>query len=870
MGVRLQGEYYSTSGELWTWQLIDTDFGDLQHETSLTSDGLQFRWDALDAKNKDTRYITCTCAFAIQVDHNNVEDFRDAIKNAAEGRFFLRAGKDGGVNYIGRVTVDDGSWEDNARPYPFRLVATDGIGALKDRNYSSVVLSVEAPYADQPTLLQHTLNCLDKTGIKDHYTGQDYLWIICDTYEDQHPNSTDNPLAVTRVDAKAFYNTVEETGVYEYKNCSEVLRNILVNFRSTLIYVGPHYLIQQRNARASATFRVFKYSTAGALISSSSVSDEITVSNAGAVNYRKGISSFGFLPGMLKSKIIYKHGEQDVNMLNGFSYSGYNHYADPGPDNTLYELGTVTVQAGEKVNLRFSGKLRTKSDFYGGSLPPRFKNHRYWGRIRLKAESATSGARWFRREFLNTDFYSGVTSQYGFAYWDTAGEEYVDFITDIIDEQQRDINIFHHWGLDTLTLIAGEVHTISFSFEMVRVFDEDLNVIDLAGNPVKCWWEFSDLELVALEDGELLKRPTSSISEVSGDVKNSYSLEEEVIIGDGPGKSSIGRLQVYTGSEWKDSFLWSAAGETSRKLHLIAAQEALAAQQTSLLVLQGGYYATTNAATAMSRISYLGKYFLMLSATYDTHNDLWEGEWVEVITPSRTGLTWASKTEVSKQRLPLPISNKLPLDEQKQDRVIKFPFLTKDGIEEGTAITSINLGTTATTNLFYEGDVIYLVDPVHGHAEKVTVAADVQPGHTSVSIESFTPVENYPPGSYLEPDPAFEANNTYSETSEVYHLEEDFSGTSFVCSHDLTDISLESDQGLLSRRHRVFKNGQKLIYGHVMGWSIDNSTNSVVLAETCYGDYIEVYSYKTRKVSYVAVSSLSSGTGTGSGTLSAG
>lgn len=866
MGVRLKGEYYSTSGELWTWQLIDTDFGDLQHDTQLTSEGLQFRWDG-DAKNKDSRFITCTCSFSLQVNHNNIEDFRDAIRNAAEGRFFLRAGTNGGVTYIGRVTVDDGQWEDNARPYPFRLIATDGIGALKDRNYSSTVLSVEAPYEDQPTLLQHVLNCLDKTGIKDHYTGQDYLWVICDTYEDQHPNSTDNPLAVTRVDAKAFYNTVQETGVYNYKDCGEVLRNILVNFRSTLMYVGPHYLIQQRNARASSSFRVFKYSTAGTLIGSATVSDEITVSNAGAVNYRKGISSFGFLPGMLKSTVKYNHGEQDVNMLLGISYEGDN-IPTPGTLPPMVQVGSVDVNGLEDIVLRFSGKLRIKSTYDAIAPSPRWRNHRYHFRIFLNTVAPAYDL-WWKMEYLPFDFYTTSYSNFGHAQFENAGPWSFDVVTDIINEMNRDLNIYSLVGFDTSPLVHSEINEIYFSFQFVAVYDENMNPIGAgAVNPVICEWDFSDLELVALEDGTILKRPTASISEVTGNVLNSYSLEEEVIIGDGPGKSSIGRLQVYTGSEWKDSFLWSAAGETSRKLHLIAAQEALAAQQTSLLVMQGGYYATTNVATAMSRISYVGKYFLLLSGTYDTPNDLWEGEWVEIITPSRTGLTWAGKTEVSKERLPLPISNKLPLDEQKQDRVIKFPFLTKDGIDAGTAITTINLGTTATTNLFYEGDVIYLVDPVHGHAEKVTVASDVQPGHTSVSIESFTPEENYPPGSYLEPDPAFEANNTYSETNEVYHLENNFSGTSFVCSHDLTDITLESDQAVISKRHKVYKNGQKLIYGHAMGWSINNGTNSVVLAETCYGDYIEVYSYKTRKVSYVAVSSLSSGSGSGSGTLS--
>lgn len=840
MGVRLKGEYYSTGGLLWTWQLIDTAFGDLQHDTQLSSEGLVFTWDG-ESRTKDSRFINGKCDLTIMINHANISALRDDMINSQEARFFLRAGI-GTVSYIGKLSVDGGEYEDNTYPYPFKLQAVDGIGALTGINYSDTSIS-ESPYADQPTLLDHVFNCLDKTGIKTQYTGQEYLWVVCNYYEDQHANTTDNPLDKTRVDAKAFYDIAKESNTYDFKSCMEVLRNILLNMNAQLYYAGPHYIIQQRSERATSSFRVFKYSTARALISSSTISADLVISNAGNVNFRKGISSFGFLPGLRSAKIIYNHGAQDVNLLSGISYSGDNNHS---LGYTMVTVGTIDVKTSENVVLRFYGKLKLRSEGYdtsGSSI--RWRNHRYHFRLYLHS-SYTGHDLWWDRAYASYDFYA---PQYGIPTWKIdAGTKYFDFVTDIHDLNQLNLDIFKEIGFDTpaFGLTAGYLHTIQFGFELVRVFDEKGNTVVGASNPFQCNWEFSDLSLLGLKDGTILERPTKTVSEVTGDLNNTASFNEETIIGDGPGKSSIGRLQVWNGTEWKDSALWKAAGTgTSRKLHLVVAQEIVASQQTSLLVVQGGFYSKT--ATAMSRLSYAGLYFLMMSATYRTSEDEWTGEWAQIITPARTGITWSGKTKIDTTQVPIPKNpDKLPNDENKEDRILGITTL--DEIKHGTAIATIPLLVPATVDLWHKNDVVNLIDPVTGNVQKITVNADVKKGDTAVSIVSVTPVEDYPPGSYLKIDNQYILNNNYAETNEDYMYVASFAGTNLTCTHPLTDLTLESSSILISKRHRVYKNGQKLVYGHAQGWSINNTGNLIVFGEACTGDTIEVYSYKTKKV----------------------
>lgn len=836
MGVRLKGEYYSTSGELWTWQLIDTGFGDLQHDTLLTSEGLVFSWDGDDIK--DSRFIISKCSFTIIVNHNYIEDFITDIIDAAEGRFFLRAGKDGGVTYIGRVAVDGGEYEDNAWPIEFRLVSVDGLGGLSGINYSDTT-GVEAPFEGGITLLDHIFNCLDKTKLTDHYTGQDYLWINCNWYEDQHFNNTDNPFDVTRVDGSAFYSVSSETGKYDYKSSHDVLNHILINFGASLMYVGPHFLLQQRNERANASFKVFKYNTSHGLISSGNVSDEITISNAAEIVYRQGGSSFGFLPGMRMASIEYEHGEQDVNLLNGLSYEGIN---DSGtPDGTLVSVGSITVGATENVLLRFKGKLKIKST--SGTGP--WRNHRYLFKLRLKIVS-TLRTYWWSRHFTPFDFFSDIG-------WSTPPifvqvDDYYDVVTGVIDEKHSNINVFTDVGFDTYFLDQDAVSEIFFGWEITRVYDEKDLDVEEGSNPDICEWTFEDLDLSALTNGTTLNRPTKTISEVTGNVLNSYSILEKTIIGDGPGKTSKGRLQVNNGTEWRDSAFWKAAGAgTSRKLHLIAAQEMLAAQESSLLVIQGGFYDTSNSTTAMSRISYTGLKFLLMSGRYTTAADLWEGSWARIITPVRTGLTWVDKTLLKQEKVPTPLNpHPLVIDEPKEKRVLGV--LTSDGILNTIAITTIDILEAATTNLYYAGDILNLIDPITGNVQKVTVSVDVHEGDTSISIESVTPDEYFPPGSYLEIDEKYQVTNVFSETGMAYQFELSFSGFELVCTHTLTDLTKESDQEILSLRHLVYKNGTKLILNHPLGWHIENVGNKIIFEEECFSDSIEVYTHKVQKV----------------------
>jgi len=75
-------------------------------------------------------------------------------------------------------------------------------------------------------------------------------------------------------------------------------------------------------------------------------------------------------------------------------------------------------------------------------------------------------------------------------------------------------------GFDTLLLSSGHVHTVFFGWELVRVYDENNVIINSVGNnPFLCEWVFDDLYLVAIDDGNILNRPTKTVSEALGDKK---------------------------------------------------------------------------------------------------------------------------------------------------------------------------------------------------------------------------------------------------------------------------------------------------------------------------------------------------------------
>ena len=854
MGVRLQGEYRSTGlgGDytLVTVQIIDTASGDTQHPVTFTEGGVTFNLSG-EQRSLHGRFASMTATFEIIMDHSEVDSFAAALASHDEERFFVKVGINGVVRFIGILTADGDQWEDlhrDASP-TLRLIAMDGMGRMSGQNYADSEED-DAVYTGYELMHKIIWKCMKGCGTMAHFAGQPFFAILHDNTEDSQAVSGD-PLNNQRVNQDIFFERALDTGTYNFKSKREVLQYICVAYNLCCKYIGPYYLFYNPALLPGSAYAYDVESTAAGTVSTGST---LTINDDKLLDAnRAGISHFGVLPPLYRARITYDHGPQDVNMLFGVSYKGYNHFADPGPDGTMIECGPVTVLAAESVILRFSGKLRLNSKLYGGGSPPRWKNHRYHFRIKLMVEWS-GNEMWWHRDYNNFDFYTTSFSNYTNPQWYQSGEEYYDWVSEIIDERNADINLFKMVGFDTQLLVSGAVNNVWFGFEVVRVFDEKENIINLGDNPDRCDWEFSDLELVALENGTILKRPTKTVSEGLGNPKNSDYLEETTLIGDGPMKSSNSRIQIYDGSEWKDSAEWGGI-----KLHRKSVKNIAEARTESLRLLLGGLYALNFWFDSV--ISYNGIDYFAMSLQYRTGSDYWSGEMVE-IGSSGSGITTKEKRVLVKEKVPLPENpNKLPDDETKQDRILKE--IISEAHIPGTTYNQLELRDQIKYDYQYrKGDILNIIDPIYGDVDEglIIISEDAFEGDTVLNIEDWTPGSVFPPGSWVEIEKEYESA---SRLKIIYQRNNSFTGTAWNIFSDgeyefpsalegklLPNEAVVTDQDY-SALVRQLKAGQKLMYKinidngseYHKGFYGVRATDTIHFYEPCTGQPVEIYIY---------------------------
>ncbi len=809
-----------------------------------------------DGNNPHNRFNPMTATMEIVNDRDAVTDFISAMSSYAEEEFFCKITKNGTLVFIGSVTADGGEWQDIARVAnpTYKLIAYDGMGRMQGKNYSD---EEDNPYTGYATIPEVIFRCMEKTGTADQFSGT-FFAIVHDNVEDSQVVSGD-PLGNQRIDQAIFYEIGQDTGTYNYKTCEEVLEYIMVAYNLCLRYVGPYFLFYNPAIMESGA-TAYAYSAGGSYTGNISVGSDISILDDKSLDAnRKGISNFGALPPLYKARITYDHGPQDVNMLHGISYSGYNHYADPGPDGSMIDLGPITVPVTELVHLRFSGKLRMMSEFYGGTPPPRWKNHRYWFKIKLKVEWG-GHEMWWYRNVENYDFYATTFSSYSQADWyQDSGQEEYDWVSEILDERNADVNHYKNIGFDTKPIVSGYVNHVYFGFEVVHVFDEKEAVIDLGDNPNKCWWEFSDLKLEALAEGDLLKRPTKTVSEALTSYKNASYLDETTIIGDGPGKTSPGRIQVYDGSEWRDSALWGG-----QKLHLKSVNEIVSSRHQALKKLLGGFYALN--AWFDTFVTYNGIIYWPLEVRYVSGNDDWDGIWVEVGSAGGT-ITLKEKKVLSREKLDLPLGPRLPDDEELQWR-ITIPQTKEAHTTTGGPYTNLEMRSPAPRNLWRKGDIVNITDPVIGWVNELTLTQDVLKDDTFIYFQSWTPTVDFPPGSYLELNKLAEIQDG-GENITIYRYHEGFSGSSIDVIDDMTGDDVTGLNGTLlpdeshedmtraiyAKRVEVYKNGQKLMYllnvdtgtQYDRGFYGTRATDTIHFYEPCVLNTIEIYIKKIYK-----------------------
>lgn len=796
---------YKSSGYGSTFNTTDIEIIGSSTGIFMVADGGMRFNQVTDERDQHARWSGMSVEFTILIEDSNnsaLNTFISDITSTTEEKFFVKVSINSSMVFMGILNMSGSEWADDKNARAFRVSAYDGMGRLEGKNFAN---DSDNPYGGGGwDTIENAINyCMSKTGTGSQFGATPYLLILHDAEADGQ-TVTGNPMSNQRVDYN-IWQVLGKDGLFTFKTARQVMEDIMIAYGLCLRYVGPHFLLYKPKMLATGG-NAYAYDGSGSYMGTVAIAGAMSLDNSRTLTnfHRANDAGFSALTPYNKALIKYDHGDQNTNLLLGLKYQGSN-IPTPGTLPAETDAGIVSVAVGEKINLRFSGKLRIRSQYTISAT--NWRNHRFRFRLRLRIES-TSGATvtdmWWQRDHIPIDFYVSHFASYRDSYWNTSSSEYYDIVTDIVDEFHKDINLFFDHGFDTAILPAGSSNRVFFTFQFVNVFDENNNdVIAFQGyNPIFCDWEFSDLLLEAVQDGNIVNRPTSTDYTALGDKDNSDYWSGNTHIGDGPTKTSAGRLQALVSGQWRDTSTWGG-----KKLLEKTVSEILANRETSVGILTGSGYSIPY--WFDRGLSYGGKTYLPMSIQYESGIDRWSGEWIEFKVGAGSGTTKINVV-MKKEQVDLPKNpNRLPDDERLEDRITKIVTGTDRYVKDDT-YTELELREAAETDLWNEGDIIWIKDPVIGYSEKITIKTDVKQGDTIVEIEPWTPDNDFPPGSYLELDTKLIIRHRY------YAIDTDFSGTEWTITGwdlpDPTKWSVGTRTAEIRKRLAVTVNGQKKIY----------------------------------------------------------
>jgi len=600
MAVRYRSTFYSLSGITWKMEICDNEWGGYVYEFKTGPEIFSLSYKEM--KDRSDTIFSSSVSIPLLVTDSNVEYFVTSIMTTQEERFTLQIYKNNVLYWRGILLHDLVQKEDIDYPYIVDLTFTDGLARLKDQEYNNSGTA----YDGRETILDHILNCLNKTGLTQLYgTGDEFIRTCVNWYDANH-NYTQTlcPLKYTNVDHMVFYS-VDDGGTYEFKNCAEVLEMLLSQFNARIFMAGGIFWVvqPQEYSRSWTYFRSF--TSAGVSSGSSRSTSRVTPTAA----QRKAGGLTKYLPPLYKVSRVYKPHKT--------SYENESYL----PVQSKYETAVSLLNnvTGGDV-LRFAGVCH---DWYSSTPTPPIQSKFY---LALIATDLTTG----------TKYYLSNQNTNGALTWETTSfQHYYGFATPISygSAGGNTWNIMIDVAFMTPELPGS--NQFSVTFQLIRS-----GFYKLSGDPYtppagavydyECiGFAIANSYGIAINgDPEEILFTTTSAGTASRHVMNL----PETPIGDGPNALSAGRLM--TGVTFANSSSWQvhASTLTGKNINVLSIEQMIKPQRLPVEIFAGSYI--NSDITAATALYFSGTRILVpLSLKVDPAQDEVHGQWFNTAMP---------------------------------------------------------------------------------------------------------------------------------------------------------------------------------------------------------------------------------------------
>lgn len=738
--VRFSTTYLSRRGISRTIEIWDSDYsGDsTDFETAAGGYGLSYENDGGEWPGQ---FKATECEFTFVIQNGTHEALITDLATSPEGRFMVRIFEDSALWWTGNVLADNTTYDEAYYPYSLTIRATDGIGTLKDIDFSDAGTA----YTGKERIIEYVTKCLSKISyVPTFYGGSDvFVRTSIDWWEETMTNSSVGADAwnFAYLDQSVYHKF--EKGVQKFTSCYDVLKDILTAFESTLTYAAGAFWIEQVSYREASTIIQRNYQSDGTFIDAANYTDTniILQNTAGAL---LAVGKYDFTTGILEARHEFQANERRNFMLakqNFDETDSVKTYATPIHGNS------------NSTTLRLTGSLvvRIASD----SPAPGYTNPfmPFVAVFRINLALDTKG---LARAYVLTAAYQ---VQYAPIEWSLTPGFYVivPFSGPFMANVTSNTFTFSQ-TLDVVTPFLPEnCDDFSFSFQLEALKRYDGGTYNLADFTTT--YDLSGIWLEAYSYGTpVLSDDSHEYVTASGEPTNTVVHKSESLIGSSFNPNTLGAIWVKPSStyilaaDWGEGVTTPSFNYIGQLLTTVMAQ--MRATPTRRITGQ-----LIGDIVALSRVIWDGSSWILIGGKWNSDDDIFDGTWLEVkhttgLTPSPPIKTFGHFAGHNPNWIGLNTGTATTGGNTFNAAAIPPGTLlnpvaqtvTNSDIRAGS-ISAIAIADTLSDYDFNSGDYIAIVDPFTGAFERLTINATTTAGQTSLSVATQTLALDYPIGS---------------------------------------------------------------------------------------------------------------------------
>ncbi|MEL6834523.1 MAG: hypothetical protein AAFP77_16125 [Bacteroidota bacterium] len=756
MGARLQGYFRSEKGERYRVTLDVDGYSGPVDDFKLSELKISHKGDTNDIHHP---ILSSSARLSFVIANSTIQSVFSGLTGAAEEEYRIRIDKglSDELHWAGFVIPDQVVIEDAPYPFNFSAEAVDGIGRLKDKDYTGT----GEDWEEWTTDLQHLYNILSFIPLADFWGPSDvYLKARNQIFEDAHAEGEAvSPLPITRVNHRVF-RKVNSSGHVEYMTAYQVLAEFCRAHASRFYFSDGVYHFEQLTeyANQDTTITFKQWDTSGGALADEALNDWDTrllvvdrsaLRQAGSADLTVATGAVGtFLSAVSKVELTYKHFKTRSILSHIF------------PPPTWDQSSAVEINTGSVDDNSGATRLLVTADVtfnISFAVPDDVEPGRLKMRCLLKLEG---GSTHYCRRQATIDL--GVVS-YEEPIW-TTDISYVEFYTDT--HNGNGLDYLYRFVLYAPNL--PESGDLSIDFDFVEL--AGMTGIIGIGAGYTSNWNISNVYGEVYSDGSVDAPSDSRLyRSFNNNDTNSDVLDPEVILGDGPTGTAFGRIQVFDGTTWVDSANWKLRGEADLLPHgARIAQEIITPRLEPAERLEGALLDTFMAHNIITRSN---TRYIFMQGTIDLSRNEVDGVWVAITDSATLATTPDTGIDLDiGSTNPIPPGPSFPPGPYAPqvpatgwqgglvdigglrgsiDNNVVFTLSSALLVDDGD-VTFLSVQERDFIHNLFNEDEIEVVNPYNGRAQTFVVDTN-QESDKTINVITQTPIIDFPVGSWVTP-----------------------------------------------------------------------------------------------------------------------